>query len=122
MIPPSIAAFLASTIGRLIMILLLIGIVFITIHSCTSSRQKTATARQSGKESEAFADSAADAVNTVVARGGAESDVDAIVEGAAAQMDAADTDAARRAAAMSALCQMKLYKEKPECAVTPSRP
>ncbi len=115
-------AFLASTLGKLIMLLILFGVIFIAVHSCSSSRDKAATARQQGAEAEAVADGAQEAVNTVVARHGADADVDAIVDEAAARLDPALPAAERHEAVLEAVCQMKINRRKPECAFTPPQP
>lgn len=117
-----IASFLASTVGKIVLAAALVLIAVIAVQSCADARDDAATARQQGAESEALADSAADAVNIVIARQGAEATVDSITDEAIGKLDRAETPAERRAAVMSALCSMKLYAKRPECAVIPATP
>lgn len=99
----------------LIMVVLfavLVG-VGLTMRGCTQHDK----AAQATKGADAYAGAAKDAVATVVAAGGREKDVDAVVASATKEITDAKDPVAARAAVVSAVCGMRAYRDRPECAV-----
>ncbi|MCJ8159905.1 hypothetical protein [Sphingomonas sp. LaA6.9] len=106
----------------------IIGIVIVAmilifaIRGCANGRQDAAQARQDAKGSAALSNAAKGAVGVVVARQGAEANIDAIVDQASKEIENAPNPAAARAATLNAVCQLRLYRERPECQVQRTGP
>ena len=84
---------------------------------CQFDARKAAQARVDAKAAEAYATSAGEAVNAVAATAGREADLDKLADKAMKELDNAQDPEAARAAVDNALCQLQLYRDRPECKV-----
>ena len=84
---------------------------------CQFDARKAAQARVDAKAAEAYATSAGEAVNAVAAAAGREADLDKLADKAMKELDNAQDPEAARAAVDNALCQLQLYRDRPECKV-----
>ena len=109
---------LVGIIIAAIVMLILLG----SINSCMNRGKEAAQAKQDAKSADAYAGAAKEAVQTVVERAKADTDVDAIVAAATLEIDNAENPVAARAAVVSSVCSLRAYANRPECKMLPTNP
>lgn len=95
----------------------LLALAVFAIAATTCSRKDAAQERQNTASADAYAGSAKNAVETVTARASEEASVDTVVAQATQEIDDAKDPDAARAAVVSAVCKLRAYRDRPECAV-----
>ena len=126
MIPPSIAAWFAANLSRLLLFagIIIVGLGLIQLRQCQKDRAEATRQRLDTGLATAARDSATDTINTVAARADADAatrqiekdNADAIrtAPGADAPVDPVLADTARRG-----LCRYAAYRGRPECLQQP---
>lgn len=109
-------------LGQFILIFIFLVLVILVFRSCAASADEAAQAKQDARGAEAYADAATVAVAQVTNQAQAEADLDALARQAMEKIDNAQDPVAARAAVDAALCGLRLYRDRPECAVQPTRP
>lgn len=100
--------------------LLTLGLVLLTLHECSKRRSEASQARVEHAQSDAAANSAADAVNTVSRSGEAERASEELTRSNEQQIRAAQgandkVNPAVRDAGIAALCRRQAYANDPRC-------
>ncbi len=110
------------TLVGIILTIVVLLILLSSINSCMNRGKETAQAKQDAKSADAYAGAAKEAVQTVVERAKADTDVDAIVAAATLEIDSAENPVAARAAVVSSVCSLRAYANRPECKMLPANP
>ncbi|RIV87513.1 hypothetical protein [Aurantiacibacter zhengii] len=119
-----VGAFLASALGRVVMVALVVGLVLVTLNQCQNARRAGQQANLNEKQAEAVSDSAADAIGTVGAVSGRQQDSDDLTRSNADAIDQAEgaSDAVNpsvHGAGLDGLCRRAAYRSDPRCVQQP---
>lgn len=104
---------LIAIIGVAVLLLVALG----AIRSCSERGKEAAQAEQNAKSSDAYAGAAKNAVETVVERAKSDTDVDTLVAAATLEIENAENPGAARLAVIDAVCKLRTYRSRPECAL-----
>lgn len=119
--PDFLAKISLKVVGMVVGGLIILGLIFLTLNQCQKKRSMAAQARVEHAQSDAAANSAADAVNTVSNAGEAQAASEAL--GRANDKDIRAAEGANQrvgtgvdVAGRAALCKRKAYANDPKCA------
>lgn len=125
--PPSVAQFFASAIGRVVMVLVALALAWWIVHALTSGKGAKVEAELNQNRASAAIESGADAVGSVGAQGAREGEIDATTrrnEDAIRNAEGAGAPVAdpARDAGLRSLCQRAAYRGSEQCVSYTSAP